>query len=134
MKDNQKHIKEMAKDLRDTHIHIYALEETLAEKLISKGWIKPNKNSVMLSKEKYKLLVECSSYEGVMKALKNEYTKGSKETADTILNKVREMLNNCETVCEYNKFLITPKIGYLMKDVDDGLDEIEKQFSVEIKE
>ena len=58
MKDNQKHIKEMAKDLRDTHIHIYALEETLAEKLISKGWIKPNKGSMVLSKEEYEILTK----------------------------------------------------------------------------
>lgn len=60
--------------------------DKLANNLIESGLIIPQ-DSVVLSKEKYELLVECSSYEGVMKALKNEYIKGSKETAEKILER-----------------------------------------------
>ena len=39
-------------------------------------------DKVVLSKAKYEMLVACSSYEGVIGKLKDEYVRGSKETAE----------------------------------------------------
>lgn len=67
-------------------------------------------------------------------AYQNGYEKGCEETAEKIIVKVREMLNSCQTVYEDDKYLITPNVGYLMKDVDDGLDEIEKELNATAKQ
>lgn len=92
---------------------------------------------VVLSKEKYELLVECSSYEGVMKALKNEYAKGSKETAE----KCYSIIDN-EThawIKHIAKMDIDISKRNIIISIASGLFEsikenIAKQFKVEIKE
>ena len=84
-------------------------------------------NSVVLSKEKYELLVECSSYEGVMKALKNEYTKGSKETVEKYKGFIRELLTNGDDS-------ITTYYGGVKYRLirEDDLQELAKQLGIEI--
>ena len=93
------------------------------------------KDDIVLSKEKYELLVECSSYEGVMKALKNEYTKGSKETAEKILNFLEENRHKYEMwylISELRKYFgIEQDNSWVFGDLAD---ELAKQFGVEIKE
>lgn len=88
--NEDKQIKEMASDMdyACTKRDLFPSDaKEIAKALIILGYQKIDKDKdVVLSKEKYELLVECSSYEGVMKALKNEYIKGRKETAEKILN------------------------------------------------
>ena len=83
---------------------------------------------VVLSREEYELLVECSSYEGVMKALKNEYKRGSKETAEKFAEKLKlrlfEYMDNDVSYKEFCKANV----------VCGEIDELAKQFGVEIKE
>ena len=111
----------------------------IAKALIILGYQKIDKNKdIVLSKEKYELLVECSSYEGVMKALKNEYTKGSKATAEKILN---EQYQECK-VAEQNVLKIRGNMddayykGFSlgMTNTKMHIKELAKQFNVHIKE
>lgn len=54
---NKKQIEEMAKDLRTIdRWREYPTPEEYAEELIKLGWIKPNENSVVISKEEYERL------------------------------------------------------------------------------
>ena len=99
-------------------------EETDTFNHLCNEWVKINNKHV---KENQQLEFENIEF-------KNQLAKANNETAEKIFKKVREMLNSCQTVYEDDKYLITPNVGYLMKDVDDGLDELEKQFAVEIKE
>ena len=103
------------------------------------------KDSVVLSNEEYEKLQNENKrlfYQNCNLRIENKSLEEnleiealkSKEMTKGFIAKVREMLDNCETIYEDDGYLITPNVGYLMKDVDDGLDEIEKQFSVEIKE
>ena len=141
MKDKEKQIEEMAKDLvgEDYAVVIVQARTTSLsnqtkkhlQKLIKKGWVKLPKDSVVLSKEKYELLVECSSYEGVMKALKNEYTKGSKETAEKFIKECKKY-----KVKKFSPICIDQRqTGVSWIEVPEWkFDEFAKQFGVEIKE
>ena len=102
-------------------------------------------DSVVLSKEEYYELKQAKKLLEIVKEEINNLADANikysialenkdKDTTEKVIKKVREMLDNCETIYENDEHLITPNVGYLMKDVDDGLDEIEKQLNVEIKE
>lgn len=127
MEDGKKQVEEMTK-IMQKH---YERNGLLNFKWFAESAYKYiTKNNVVLSG---KQCVEMIQYNYNM-----GYKHGSKETAEKIINKVRAMLWSCNTIREHDEYTITPNIGYLMKDVDDGLDEIEKefakQFDVEIKE
>lgn len=108
MKEQEKQIEEMAKDMGVS----FQLAGTtrfgaVAEALIRFGWIKPDKDSVVLSKEEYEHLkakstripidkdgnfIEYAVYDTDRVLSKPEYRdyiyeKGSKEMAEKILNK-----------------------------------------------
>ena len=104
-------IEEMTKDLYEelkTENIPYHKCDYIAQKFIAMGWIKLNEDKVVISKEEYELLVECSSYEN----LENEYTKGSKETAEKCIRLIKKTYFTKEALCEF----------------------IARQFDVEIKE
>ena len=127
--------------------------EYIAKAIVEKYQPKIDKDSVVITREEYAEYVELRNSEVAelvkenkalgkqcldwMKLYHKQLTKTketSKETANKLISKIREMLNSCETVYEDDEYLISPNEGYLMKDVDTGLDEIEKQFSIEMKE
>ena len=84
------------------------------------------KDKVVLSKAKYEMLVACSSYEGIMKTLKNEYNKGCKETAKKYSEEVAQFI--CKLFDE-GKIHFEQKIRLLQEN-----EKVTKQFEVEIKE
>lgn len=88
-RDKEKQIiEELANDIYGSKSCDTSFEENcklLAYDLVTLGWIKLNENSVVLSKAKYEMLTACSSYEGVIGKLKDEYIRGSKETAEKVI-------------------------------------------------
>jgi hypothetical protein len=153
MKDKEKQIEEMAKDLKQHIIKtIYGVRssnerEKCANYLVSKGWIKPNKDSVVLSREEFEnlgLVVETiQEYESVngqpklvnekkiVKKLKTNLTdllnqelkelqiaQARKETAEKILREVADCMQSSD---------LSRIMAYRIK-------ELAKQFGVEIKE
>ena len=70
------------------------------------------------------------NYIATEQAYKNGYEKGSKETAEKLITKIKQALNNVETIVSDNSMnTLQPNIGYNMKQVDDLLDEIEEQIT-----
>ena len=134
-KDRERLIDEMTKDL-DEYVSYdewsareygeYNVDcDYTAHKLIEQGWIKPNKDCIILSREGYDILISVENER--IKQARNEMVK-------KIFKKVREMLRDCDTVYEDDGYHISPDVGYLMEDVDNGLNEIEKQLGIDIKE
>ena len=92
MKDKEKQIEEMAKDcnyvahlLRFNDPYMLSLKgwSELTKEMIKLGWIKPNENSVVLSKEEYKRL------KGIRPSCNCEtlIKQARKETAEKILER-----------------------------------------------
>lgn len=134
--------KDLAKELLE-HYQPKLPEDSVVQPTVQ-SYSTHDNDLVVLSREEYdnlRLQIQEAHNKGVRagfdmtKFKENSIRKQErKETAKKIINQVREMLNSCQTVYEDDKYLITPNVGYLMKDVDDGLDKIEKQLGVEIKE
>ena len=164
MIDKEKQIEEMvniienafkvyfgANDLVEPEDFPYQAKD-LAKELLEHYQPKLPQDSVVLSREEYErgiiqigyieeLEKDKKTYQEINLKLLNKIEElelklkqERKETVKKIISKMREMLNSCETIYEDDEYLISPNVGYLMKDVDAGLDEIEKQFSIEIKE
>ena len=55
------------------------------------------------------------------------YEKGSKETAEKLIAKIKQFLSNVETVWEEDKYSLYPDVGYKCSEVDDFLDKLEKE-------
>lgn len=87
---------------------LYEIKLDLENQLIEKGW---------------------TDYEGADEIEK----RVSKETAEKCIRDIREMLQDCDKVYEDDGYHISPDVGYLKKDVDDGLNKIAKQLGVEVK-
>lgn len=115
--DKEKLIEEMAKDLEDCIIYSpkrneyndYILDyNTIVKRLVEKGWIKPNKDSVVLSREEY------------VKKVVEEYEAG---------------IENCKFHYEY---IAIPHIAQVIKDKPDisdvEVEELIEQLGVEINE
>ena len=117
-----------------------------AHKLASYLQPKLPEDSVVLSREEYRCLKSIeNSYdpfwfcafggcEGACKECKDTcemsiFVKERKETAKTLITKIKQALNDVETVISDNSMnTLQPNIGYNMKQVDDLLDEIEKKI------
>lgn len=55
-------------------------------------------------------------------------TQDKEEYAQKVISKIKQALNDVETIVSDNNMnTLQPNIGYSMKQVDDLLDEIEKQ-------
>lgn len=142
----EKQIEEMAKDIGIS----FQLAGTtrfgaVAEELISLGWIKPDKDSVVLSKEKYKNLKhyedEMYRLQGVVDTLTNEGWDildekeekirkiERKETAEKFINDVLEFLKVCPNIITSSYTTYYEKVP-----LREYLIELAKQFGVEIKE
>jgi hypothetical protein len=121
-------IEEMAKVLHDRIINKTWRAEKVAKELYK---IVLPEDSVVLSKAKYEMLTACSSYEGVMSKLKDEYIRGSKETAEKFYNKVNE--NICVFKLEITDENYNSGYARAISDVCERLDQVAKQFGVEIK-
>lgn len=114
----------------------------IAKALIILGYQKVKEDEMVISKQDYEeLKKDCADIAGHYQEMGRFYDEKceecdriSKETAEKVINKVRRMLWSCNTVRIHNKHTITPCVGYLMSDVDDGLDELEKEFGIGIKE
>ena len=134
MKDKEKQIEEMAKDLNEyvsydewsaREYGEYSVDcDYTAHKLIEQGWIKPNKDSVVLLKTKYEMLVACSSYEGVINKLKDEYIKGSNETAEKIFKELKSKNQYEYFSYDDDKYCVS----------SDAIEELAKQFGVELEQ
>ena len=119
-----KEIEEMAKDLHEeleTENIPYHECDFMAQRLIKKGWVKPNEHSVILSGKQCVEIIQDNYNIG--------YERGSKETAEEILNTeffIFETENRSE---EYQK-------GYMqaVRECRSRRDELSEQFCVEIKE
>ena len=145
MKDKEKQIEKILEKVGIRYgIDVGGIDYIVnAHKLASYLQPKLSKDSVILSKKEYENLqsnVKRLAYQNCNLKIENKNleedleikTLKNKEIVEKILNKVRAMLWSCNTIREHDEYTITPNIGYLMKDVDDGLDEIEKEFSVVI--
>ena len=111
MKDKEKQIEEMAKDIPyltlDRTVFVGAIEtknvswtlseednKLIAKELISKGWIKPAEDSVVLSREEYeKQKAESVHINIVEKIVENERKVASKETAEKIFDILYQWLD-----------------------------------------
>lgn len=164
--DKEKQIEEMAQYVKG---YLYPLDNNsiencriLASALISQGWIKPSKDSVVLSREEYDELINLrqthaedlinaiQSYEESKADLKLEYdnhikslektidrqSKDLNSQADRLIDLKAELENKGkETAEKFTKGLIKiikEKDTYL--DWDDVLEFATEQFGVEIKE
>lgn len=67
---------------------------------------KINKDSVVLSKAKYEMLTACSSYEGIMGKLKDEYIRGSKETAEKLIHLLADYKEYDYESCSYKDWCV----------------------------
>ena len=123
MKDNEKQIEEMASDMDYgcTKRDLYPDDaKEIAKALYLLGYRKLPEDSVVLSRAKYEMLVACSSYEGVIGKLKDEYIRGSKETAEKIFNSIFKLESYDD--------------GWNELYYKDHIIQLAKQFGVEIKE
>jgi hypothetical protein len=126
-----KQIEEMAKDIRswddcyDENGDIN-LDYTLQEYLYILGYRKLPEDSVVLSREEYEVLKikekEKHWLQTCMSIWKNAKIEGSKETAEKIFNKILDFIH-------YETF----RKGYELKKVESKVQELAKQFGVEIK-
>jgi hypothetical protein len=137
-KDRERWVAEMTKDLNE---HVSYDEWSAREygeyvvdcgytayKLVEQGWIKPDKDCVILTMEEYVNLKASMFDYGVEQGIETGKLLGNKETTKKILKQIREMLQDCDTVYEDDGYHISPDVGYLREDVDNGLNELEKQF------
>jgi hypothetical protein len=113
MEDKEKQIEEMTKDLYgeiDYDVNYYSDDNysevnfnyiETAKNIVAKGWVKPNKDSVVLSKEEY------DDYLNLKDLLDKGYFtsenrvaihKARKETAEKFAKKIQDYLN--DKVCE----------------------------------
>lgn len=133
MKDKEKQIEEMTKNIYE-NVYLQGhfpkgTSKAIARFIIEQGYRKLPEDSVVLSREKYELLVECSSYEGVMKTLKNEYDKGGKKTAKKDFNSIIQALEERkERVKSFYGIKESVGVDIAIRTVK----ELAKQFGVEI--
>ena len=156
MKDKEKQINEMAKDLekvekeaysrlvKETQAYVkehyrynskedYSLAHTktvfelTAEEMTKLGWVKLPKDSVVLSKEEYQ------------KDFSNQFNKGykygSKETAEKILRELKH--SEFKFAVEINRSSqedVSKALEELRKSIFGKINELAKEFGVEIKE
>lgn len=68
-----------------------------------------------------------------LKLFAKAYNQGRKETAERIIAEIKQSLNSVETIVG-DTHKLQPDIGYSIREVDDLLDELAKQYGVEVKE
>ena len=177
MKDKEKRIEEIAKDIPyltlDRTVFVGATEtknvswmlseednRLIAESLTEKGYQKIPEGSVMISKEEYEeykkvvdgkaIMVENITDLNKLVQFPIEYDskifddiaefgnyiqeQASKETTEKIITKIKQFLSHVETVVDADKYSLYPEIGYKCSEVDDFLDQLEKECGTEIKE
>ena len=121
MKNKENKI-EMIRDLRKIHSMpipmlkgLDAWAPEIAEELVKLGWMKPNKDSVVLSREEYN---EIKTYQSYIPEMKKAFDKVSKAMAEKILVDLKPLLE-----------------GFVHTDTNENLYVYKcKQFGVEIKE
>ena len=114
----------------------------IAQEIVNKGWIKPAKDSVALSREEYAelkhtkiLLKELQKdkkfYQNAVlnnlkkiEKLENQLKQASKETVEKLIAKIKQFLSNVETVLEGDKYSLYPEIGYKCSEVDSFIDDL----------
>ena len=183
MKDKEKQIEEMAKDLEEVetdvgHIlvnetfsyvkehkkynpkkdfsnaHTKTFEELTAEEMYNLGYRKLPDSSVVLSKEEYEVLKvkekERHWLETCMSVWKNGKIDGSKETAEKIIKRLKQIIkkalksnyNAIEKREEKHPYLLEDELFEVrckgkidaLTGIDYELDELAKSLGVEIKE
>lgn len=108
-----------------------------AEDIYNAGYRKIPEDSVVLSREEYeklKDLEKCFDYN-----LVQERKQIRKETAREIVCKIKEILKKVRTVVNYDDYgdgcgLGGYDCGYAKQSVDFRIDELAKQYDVEIRE
>lgn len=152
MEDKEKQIEKMEYDISYIDDNGYYYDEDgyqqdayadchkIAEELIKKGWIKPDENNLVLSRE----LLEVNGVKSVdelviisrpnlMAKLELKEKEVCKETTEKLITKIKQSLCSVETIVG-DTHKLQPEIGYSMREVDDLLDELAKEFDIEIKE
>lgn len=128
MKD--KYIVEMAEDLHEeleTENVPYHECDFMAQRLVKKGWIKPDKDSVVLSKEEYeKLKSDVKYWDNKHKTDSEEYQQ---EIYDRGLEIIKLRRENKETVEEILNWLDTYYPYYSKAEL---IKELAKQYGVEL--
>ena len=111
-----------------------ANSEKIVEELL-KHYKIVDKDSVVISKEEYERLQNLltkrqnviDSYKKCIDKRNSAIKQASKETVDKLITKIKHFLSNVETVVEKDKYSLYPEIGYKCSEVDDFLDELEKE-------
>lgn len=115
--DKEKQIEKMAKDIHEeleTENIPYYECDFMAQRLVKKGWVKPDKDSVVLTQDEWNDESHLAQRFG--------YDLGSKEMAEKIINPLLDI----EVIDEdYKQFFL---------DVCGKLEELADKHGVEIKE
>ena len=92
-------------------------------------------NSIILSKEEYERLQNLltkrqnviDSYRKCIDKRNSAIKQTNKEIVEKLITKIKQFLSNVETVWEEDKHSLYPEVGYKCSEVDDFLDELEKE-------
>ena len=128
MKDKEKQIEEISKIL-DLYsgCSSYNKAYNIANALYLQGYRKLPKDSVVLSREEFKKLLD-NNIRIDMEYFEQEKAKARKETAEKIFEKIKNKINELEKF-----YFDNGKIGYNGLTIRE-LNELARQFGVEIKE
>lgn len=116
MKDKKEQINEMAKIMQKC----YEKNGVLNFKWFAESAYKClTKNNVVLSGKQCVEIIQDNYNIG--------YERGSKETAEKIITKIKQFLGGVETIRGDDENKLQPEIGYKCSEVDDFLDKLEKE-------
>ena len=126
-------IEEMARDIYEQKSCDTSFEENckiLAYDLVTLGYQKIDKDSAVLSREEQERILTAT--EKRIKELKRQILQARKETAEKFYDKVNE--NICVFQLENKNQEFTDGYAQAIADICGRLDQVAKQFGVEIKE
>ena len=131
--NKEQQIEEMARDIYEQKSCDTSFEEnckTLAYDLVALGYQKIDKDSAVLSREEQEKILTAT--EKRIKELKRQILQARKETAEKFYDKVNE--NICVFQLENKNQEFTDGYAQAIADICGRLDQVAKQFGVEIKE
>lgn len=144
--DKEKQIIEMAKDIHEeleTENIPYHECDFMAQRLIKKGWVKSNENSIVLSREEYENIYEQVEQNVLANiadggtschwCIEQHEKKASKETAEKIIHDLDMKISNYAMVLDLPE--LPEKIRLIPAEVMvHFVKTLKEQFGVEIKE